>query len=120
MKSIKLFSILLFSIFSFKFSYAQTSKTETITVNGNCGTCKKHIEKSALTAGATTANWDKKTKFLNISYDPAVSNLTKIQTAIAEAGYDTQDFKASDGAYGKLDECCQYDRKQLKTPIKTK
>ena len=115
MKSIKLFSILFFSLFSFQFSFAQTSKTETIKVNGNCGMCKKHIEKSALAAGATTADWDKKTKFLNISYDPALSNSAKIQAAIAEAGYDTQDFKASDSAYNKLDECCQYDRKKLKT-----
>jgi hypothetical protein len=80
--------------------------------------CKKHIEKSALEAGATAANWDKKTKFLNISYDPATSNSQKIQAAIAEAGYDTQDVKASDSAYSKLEECCQYDRKELKAQKK--
>ncbi len=118
MESIKLFIILFFSIFSFQFSYAQTSKTETITVNGNCGTCKKNIEKSALAAGATTANWDKKTKFLDISYDPAINNSAKIQGAVAEAGYDTQDFKATDIAYNKLDDCCQYERKELSTPQK--
>jgi periplasmic mercuric ion binding protein len=114
MKSIKIFGLLFISIFYFQFSFAQTSKTETVTVNGNCGSCKKNIEKSALAAGATSANWDNKTKFLNISYDPLVSNSAKIQTAIAAAGYDTQDFKASDSAYHKLDECCQYDRKELK------
>lgn len=119
MKLIKLLSILFFSIFSFQFSNAQASlKTETITVNGNCGTCKKNIEKSALAAGATTANWDKKTKFLNISYDPAVSNSAKIQTAIAGAGYDTEEFKATDSSYNQLDDCCQYDRKELKAPKK--
>jgi len=110
MKKIKFFSILFFSILSFQFSSAQTAKSESIKVNGNCEMCKKHIEKSALEAGATAANWDKKTKFLQISYDPAVTNSAKIQTAIAAAGYDTQDFKASDSAYNKLDECCQYDR----------
>lgn len=115
MKSIKLFSVLFISIFSFQFSYAQTSvKTETLKVNDNCGMCKKNIEKSALAAGATTADWDKKTKFLNISYDPALSNSVKIQTAVSQAGYDTQEFRASDSAYNKLDECCQYDRKDLK------
>jgi periplasmic mercuric ion binding protein len=96
MKTIRFFSILFFSIVSFQFCSAQTAKSETIKVNGNCGMCKKHIEKSALEAGATAANWDKKTKFL--------------QTAVAAAGYDTQDFKATDSAYNKLDECCQYDR----------
>ena len=114
MKSIKLFGLLFISSFYFQSAFAQTSKTETVTVNGNCGTCKKNIEKSALAAGATSANWDKKTKFLNISYDPSVSNSAKIQTAIAAAGYDTQDYKANDSAYNKLDECCQYDRKDLK------
>jgi hypothetical protein len=64
-------------------------------------------------AGATVADWNKKTKFLQISYDPAVTNSAKIQTAIAAAGYDTQDFKASDSAYDKLDDCCQYDRGAL-------
>jgi hypothetical protein len=110
MKTIKFFSILFLSILSFQFSSAQTAKSETIKVNGNCGMCKKHIEKSALEAGATAANWDKKTKFLQISYDPAVTNSAKIQTAVAAAGYDTQDFKSSDSAYYKLEECCQYDR----------
>jgi hypothetical protein len=110
MKAIKFFGILFFTILSFQFSSAQTAKSETIKVNGNCGMCKKHIEKSALEAGATAVNWDKKTKFLQISYDPAVTNSAKIQTSIANAGYDTQDVKASDSAYYKLEECCQYDR----------
>jgi hypothetical protein len=111
MKTIKFLSILFLSIISFQFSSAQTvAKSETIKVNGNCNSCKKHIESSALEAGATVANWDKETKFLQITYDPTVTSSAKIQTAIAAAGYDTQDFKASDSAYNKLDECCQYDR----------
>lgn len=118
MKNLKLFSVLFIVIFSFTFANAQTTKTETIVVNGNCGMCKKNIEKSAIAAGAITANWDRKTKFLNISFDSAVSNSAKIQTAIAQDGYDTQDFKASDSAYNKLEECCQYERKELKTTKK--
>ena len=82
-------------------------------MNGNCSSCKKHIENNALAAGATIANWDKKSKFLQISFDPAITNPAKIQSAIAAAGYDTQDFKASDEAYKNLDECCQYDRVNL-------
>jgi len=114
MKIIKFLSILFFSIISSQFSSAQSvSKFETIKVNGNCNSCKKHIESSAMKAGATVADWNKKTKFLQISYDPAVTNSAKIQTAIAAAGYDTQDFKASDSAYDKLDDCCQYDRGAL-------
>ncbi len=114
MKTMKLSFLLFISVFAFQSIFAQSAKTETIKVNGNCGSCKKSIEKSALSAGAATAEWDKKTKFLNISFDPAVSNSGKIQSAIAAAGYDTQDFKASDSSYNKLEECCQYERKNLK------
>lgn len=114
MKTIKLLGVLFFSIFSFQFAGAQSTKTQTIAVNGNCGSCKKTIEKSALAAGAATANWDKKTRFLSISYDPAVSNPAKIENAVAAAGYDTENVKASDKSYSDLDECCQYERKDMK------
>lgn len=110
------FIIILFvSIFSSQFTKAQINvKSDSIRVNGNCNMCKKNIEKSAISAGAAVANWDKKTKFLVINYDPSVTNSVKIQTAIAAAGYDTQDFKATEVAYKKLEECCQYDRTSLK------
>lgn len=116
MKKIKFLIILLLGVVSCQFSSAQTnSKSEMIKVNGNCSQCKKHIESRAVEAGATVANWDKKTKFLQISYDPAITNSSKIQNAIAGAGYDTQDMRASDSAYNKLDDCCQYDRSALKS-----
>lgn len=115
MKTIKFLSVLFVSMISFEFASAQTTvKSETIKVNGNCGTCKKSIERSALAAGATLANWNKQTKFLQINYDPAVTNSAKIQSAIAAVGYDTEDYKASDSAYSTLDDCCQYDRIALK------
>lgn len=114
MKVIKLLGVLFLTIFSLQFANAQSAETKTIAVNGNCGSCKKNIEKSAVAAGATTANWDKKTKYLSISYDPAISNPAKIEKAVAAAGYDTEDYKATDEAYQKLDECCQYERKGLK------
>ena len=93
-------------------SIAQTAtKTETIKVWGNCGSCKKHIEKAAKSAGATTALWNEDSKQLKLSYNTSKTSSTKIQQAIADAGYDTQDIKGSDAAYGKLDKCCSYDRK---------
>ncbi|MEO8721884.1 MAG: copper chaperone [Ginsengibacter sp.] len=115
MKAIKFFSILFFSIISFQSSEAQTAKSESVKVNGNCIDCKKQIENSAIAAGATVANWNKNTRFLQISYDPATTSSAKIQSAIAAVGYDTQDYKASDSAYNKLDDCCQYDRAALKS-----
>ncbi|MEO6819713.1 MAG: heavy-metal-associated domain-containing protein [Ginsengibacter sp.] len=118
MKSIKFLGLIFISLIAFQFSNAQTI-SDSVMVNGNCGSCKKTIEKNALAAGAETAFWNKTTKFLTVSYDPAKSNSSKIQQSVANAGYDTQDFKANDKAYKGLDECCQYDRsKDLKVARK--
>ncbi len=86
----------------------------TIKVSGNCGMCKKHIEKAAKDAGAASATWDKVTKLLTVSFDASKTNTDKIETAIAGAGYDTEHKEATQEAYKKLDECCQYDRKTKK------
>jgi len=103
---------LLFSIFFTSLCTAQgTVKKETLKVWGNCGMCKKVIEKSARSAGATTASWNEDTKELKVSYAVNKTNSNKIQQAIAKAGYDTQDFTADNAAYDKLPGCCHYDRK---------
>lgn len=94
------------------FAFAQTPTT--IKVSGNCGMCKKHIEKAAKDAGATAADWNKVTKLLTVSFDGTKTSTDKIETAIAGAGYDTEHKEASAEAYKKLDECCQYDRKGKK------
>ena len=91
---------------------AQSVKTETIKVYGNCAQCRSHIQKAATAAGATVAKWNVDTKVLTVSYDQTKTTSKKIQAKIAEAGYDTQDATATDEAYKKLDDCCQYDRKK--------
>lgn len=105
-------AVLLFSIFSTSMCIAQGAvKKETLKVWGNCGMCKKVIEKSARTAGATTASWDQDTKELKVSYAANKTNSKKIQQAIAKSGYDTQDFTADNAAYDNLHGCCKYERK---------
>ncbi|MBK9486598.1 MAG: hypothetical protein IPO01_15855 [Chitinophagaceae bacterium] len=52
MKTVSLFAAIIFSLFSISTSTAQTAKTETIKVWGNCGMCKTTIEKAAKKAGA--------------------------------------------------------------------
>jgi len=100
-------SFLCFSIFSL----AQLTLTkEEIKVLGNCNTCKKHIETAAKSAGATLAVWDKDSKILSVSFNDAKTSDRKIEQKIASAGYDTQDVKATDAAYNRLEDCCQYDR----------
>lgn len=89
-------------------------KTESFKVAGECGMCKKKIEKSAKEAGASYAAWDTKTRVLTVKYNSSSTNASKIQQSIANVGYDTPGFKASEEAYNKLDACCQYERASVK------
>ena len=114
MKTIKIFSVItLFMAFA-NLAVAQKSKTETFKVSGECGMCKKKIEKSAKEAGATVAVWNQQTKLLTVSYNVTGSSVPAIQKQIANAGYDTPGYKATDEAYNNLDECCQYERTVVK------
>jgi hypothetical protein len=111
MKTLSLFAAILFSIFNINTSSAQTAKTETIKVWGNCGMCKTTIEKAAKKGGAKTANWNEDSKELKVTYADNKTSSAKIQESIAKSGYDTQDFTAVKTAYNNLPGCCKYDRK---------
>ena len=119
MKTLKIFSITS-SIFPAvvlslpKDSFAQKTTTETLNVSGECGMCKKKIEKAAKAAGASYAVWSTTTKVLTVKYNSLSTNSAKIQQKIADAGYDTPKFKSTDEAYNDLDECCQYNRTMSK------
>lgn len=101
---------LLFVLASLSLSSFAQAKTEKIKVAGECGTCKKKIEKSAKAAGASYALWNPDSKLLTVKYNAASTSSDKIQHAIAATGYDTPKYKGDDEAYSKLDECCQYER----------
>ena len=107
-----LFFGLIISAFAQKGSSFPAMKTETIKVWGNCGMCKKTIEKAAYSKNVNYASWNEDTKMLTVKY-PLVgaTNSDIIQRAVAAAGYDTEKFTASNEAYNKLRNCCQYDRK---------
>lgn len=97
------------------------SKTEKINVSGNCGMCKKKIENALKVSGINTAEWNKTTKVLTVSYDSTKINSEQVQQKVAATGYDTAKFKASKEAYESLDDCCQYDRNSnSKSPAKAK
>lgn len=96
-------------------SFAQTndhskmsSKTETIKVSGKCEMCQGVIEKAAKVNGVSKASWNKDTKVLTLVYDPSKVKSEDVQKKIANAGYDTEKFKADEKAYKALPECCQY------------
>jgi len=114
MKALKISSLLFLFIGLCNFSFAQEKK-ETFKVSGECGTCKKKIEKAAKSAGASYALWDVKSKSLTVKYNSTATNAAKIQQSIAKVGYDTPDYNATEEAYDKLDACCQYDRETAKT-----
>jgi len=109
MKMLKIFLVAAICTATVTHGYSQKTRTESFKVAGECGTCKKKIEKAAKEAGATYAAWDMHTKILKLSYN-AGTDVTAIQQRIADAGYDTPKFKATDAAYNSLDKCSQYDR----------
>jgi len=108
----KIFSIISVLIVFGTFSlFAQTVKIEKFKVYGNCESCKVRIEKAALSVdGVTKANWDVKTKVLELTFNPAKTNPDKVQLAIANVGHDTEKHRATDKVYNSLPECCKYER----------
>ena len=90
------------------------SETEKFEVKGNCGMCKKRIESAALSVdGVSRADWDQKTKMVELILDESKTDVNKVQMAIAKSGHDTKTHKASDETYDKLPGCCKYDRSEL-------
>ncbi|MCK9398465.1 MAG: efflux RND transporter periplasmic adaptor subunit [Bacteroidales bacterium] len=87
----------------------QTFQHAMFGVSGNCDMCKERIEKAAKSVqGVSSADWDVKTKKIHVEYDNALADLNTIHMAIAQAGHDTEKFKASDEVYNNLPECCLY------------
>ena len=103
---------------SFTSTYAQikNSKTETAEVFGNCGMCKKTIEKAGTVNKESSVIWDMDTKIATITYDEKKTNKEAVLKKIALAGYDNASFLAPDDVYNNLHGCCQYDR-VAKTPV---
>ncbi|WP_220392824.1 heavy-metal-associated domain-containing protein [Chitinophaga lutea] len=91
--------------------FAQSAKTDSFTVSGNCNMCKKRIEKAALTDGVTKALWNVDTKVMTITYDSAKTSAEAVQKKIAVSGHDTEKQKATESAYNLLPGCCRYERK---------
>jgi len=101
-------AILTFVFTSNTNAQSATTKTETIKVSGNCDMCKARIEKAAKIDGVSKADWNKDTKMLALTYDPAKTNVDAIGKKVAAAGHDTEKIKAEAKAYDKLPSCCKY------------
>ena len=79
-------------------------------VRGNCGMCKKTIEKAVNAVdGVTKAVWDVDKKKIDVSFDDSKTDEMAIHHAIAASGYDTDKVSGDLNAYNNLPGCCQYD-----------
>ncbi len=119
MQKIKLFLILVMITTISGTVIAQTTagnqgnqKTATFKVWGNCDMCKARIEKSVKSEGATTADWNKNTKILTVTFDPSKTSVDSFSKKLAAVGHDTEKYRADDKAYQALDACCQYERRK--------
>ena len=98
---------------------AQSEKTEKFEVAGNCGMCETRIEKAANSVeGVSSADWNKETKMIEVSYNPEKSDIHKIHKAIAKVGHDTKMHKAADGVYDEFPGCCKYERMNSESSAK--
>lgn len=86
------------------------AKTDTVKIYGNCGKCKRTIEKAGNMDGIAEVRWNKDTKMASITYDTTVTTIDKIIQRIANTGYDSDAYTAPDKAYHNLHSCCQYER----------
>ena len=78
-------------------------------VSGNCDMCKGRIEAAAKSvAGVVSAEWNIKSKLLQIQFEETKTKIDIIEKKVADAGHDTEKFKASDEAYKQLPACCCY------------
>ena len=79
-------------------------------VRGNCGMCKKTIEKAANgVEGVASAIWDVNQKKIAVSFDDSRIDAVAIHKAIAASGYDTEQVAGNEEAYDGLPGCCKYD-----------
>ncbi|PWK19597.1 heavy-metal-associated domain-containing protein [Xanthomarina spongicola] len=82
----------------------------TFGVRGNCGMCKKTIEKAANSVdGVSNASWDVDKKKIDVSFDDSKTDAMTIHNAIAASGYDTEMVAGDLDAYDGLPGCCKYD-----------
>ena len=108
MKNLIILFTILFATHLNVFAKSNT-KTETITVSGNCGQCKDRIEEAAYTIkGVKSAKWNKKTHELVVVYNTTKTSIDKISAAIAISGHDANGVKATDAVYKTLPACCAY------------
>ena len=88
----------------------KNAKTQTVTIQGNCGMCKSTIDKAGTKKKISAVTWNKDTKAATLTFDSQKTSEDEILKRIALSGYDNDKFLAPDDVYAKLNSCCQYER----------
>ncbi|RPD46658.1 heavy-metal-associated domain-containing protein [Paracnuella aquatica] len=102
---------LLFAVFAFAASHAQTKPMVTkkiSTPSVQCGMCKNKIETYLKRYdGISMVTVNVKKKETTVKYITDRINEEEVKTAIANAGYDADDVSANPESYKKLPACCK-------------
>lgn len=84
-------------------------KKSAFAVQGKCSMCEARIEKAAKSVkGVEKASWNVDKDMLTVMYKKDKIDMNKVHKAIADAGHDTSEKKASDKSYASLPGCCKY------------
>lgn len=111
MKKLILILVVMLSIMSIAQEKKSKNKKAQFNVNGNCEMCEKRIEKAAFSVkGVKSADWHIDHHDMHVIYDENKCSFEDIKKAIAKAGHDTEEFKATEEDYNNLHGCCKYER----------
>ncbi|MFM2305896.1 MAG: hypothetical protein RLZZ367_565 [Bacteroidota bacterium] len=84
------------------------SAVVTIKTSAICGSCKARLEKAVKAVdGVEEALLNLNNKKMKIKYDPAKTSPERLREVISATGYDADDVKKNEQAFGKLPQCCQ-------------
>ncbi len=106
--------LIMFVLVGFSATAQEKSKNARyeVEVNGNCEMCKKRIEKAAFSvSGVKSALWHIDDQMLHLILNEQKTSIEEVEKAVADAGHDTQNVKATDEDYSGLHHCCMYERK---------
>ena len=96
-KSIFLLTFVCFSLLSYAQESSSKNEKKSIEVLGNCGMCKKRIEKAAFSVeGVKYASWDNSSGQLRLIYNGLKTDINTIEKQIAAKGHDTEHHITSD------------------------
>jgi copper chaperone CopZ len=72
---------------------------------------KSALKRRRTVAGVKSASWSIETHQLDLIVNEEKTTITDVKKALAKAGHDTDEAKATDEDYKNLHHCCQYPRK---------